>query len=255
MNDLEYILDFVVNLGGKMLGTGANLERVNDTMNRICLSYNLNNISIFSLSKTIIISAKSSNNIPGTRQIAVPRAVTHLEKLKCLNQLSRDVCENTPPPQSLSALLEEAENVKEYPLPIVILGYMIALTSMCGIYGGSFGDMLSADLITIILFYVTRLLGRPYLNRIISNALCMWVAGSLAAFFVFIGIGKHYPIIIITNSLMILPGIPLVNAVRNIFCGNEMNGILEILKVILETMAIVAGLCTSIYMFGGLVQW
>lgn len=255
MSDLEYILDFVVNLGGRMLGTGANLERVNDTMNRICLSYNLNSISIFSLSRTIIISAKSPGNIPGTRQIAVPLVVTHLEKLRCLNQLSRKVCAETPPPHTLAGLLDKAAEVKEYPPPVIILGYMIALASMCKIFGGSLGDMVSADIITIILSGVTRWLGRLYLNRIISNALCMWIAGSLAALFVFTGIGEHYPIIIITCSMMILPGIPLVNAVRNIFCGNEMNGILEILKAMLETMAIVAGFCTSIYMFGGLVQW
>ena len=254
MNDLEYILDFVVNLGGRMLGTGANLERVNDTMNRICLSYNLKSISIFSLSKTIIVSAKSSNNISGTRQIAVSPAVTHLEKLRCLNQLSRKVCSETPPPHTLAMLLDEAEDVQEYSLPVVIIGYIVALTSLCGIFGGSIGDMFCADVITIILFFITRLLNKPNINHIISNALCMWIAGTLAAFFVLADIGQHFSIIIITNSMMMLPGIPLVNAVRNIFCSNEMNGILEILKITFETMEIVAGLCTSIYMFGGLIQ-
>lgn len=48
MTDIEYILDFAANLGGKMLSVGANLERVNDTMYRICRSYHLNSISIFS---------------------------------------------------------------------------------------------------------------------------------------------------------------------------------------------------------------
>ncbi len=38
MNDVEHVLDFVVNPGNKMLGAGANLERVNDTMTRICLT-------------------------------------------------------------------------------------------------------------------------------------------------------------------------------------------------------------------------
>ena len=54
---------------------------------------------------------------------------------------------------------------------------------------------------------------------------------------------------------MMIPGIPLVNAVRNLLCGNEMNGILEILKVLMETVAIVLGLVLSIYLFGGLIQW
>ena len=67
---------------------------------------------------------------------------------------------------------------------------------------------------------------------------------------------SNFFIIIITNSLMMIPSISLVNAVRNILCGNEMNGILEFLKVVLESVAIVLGLVLSIYLFGGqMIQW
>lgn len=83
----------------------------------------------------------------------------------------------------------------------------------------------------------------------------MWVSGTLGLLLVRFGIGEQYFSIIITSSMMMIPGIPLVNAVRNLLCGNEMNGILEILKVLMETMAIVLGLVLSIYLFGGLIQW
>ena len=67
---------------------------------------------------------------------------------------------------------------------------------------------------------------------------------------------KYFIIIIITNSLMMIPSISLVNAVRNVLCGNEMNGILEFLKVVLESLAIVLGVVLSIYLFGGqMIQW
>lgn len=83
----------------------------------------------------------------------------------------------------------------------------------------------------------------------------MWFAGTLAIVLVRLGIGEHVFRIIITSSMMMIPGIPLVNSVRNILCGNEMNGIIEFFKVILETIAIVLGLILSIYMFGGLIRW
>lgn len=255
MNDIEYILDFTVNLGGRMLATGANLERVNDTMNRICLSYHLNSISIFSLSSTIILSAKTSDNIPGTRQIAVPPASNHLEKLNCLNQLSRKVCAETPTPETLDGLLKEAENIKEYSTVTVIIGQLIAMTSLGVIFGGTPADIAAVDLISFVLFWMIRWLNKPNLTHIIVNTICMWVAGTLAIFCVKLGLGDHPFIIIITSSMMLIPGIPLVNAFRNILCGNEMNGILEFLKVVLETLAIVLGLILSIYFFGGLISW
>lgn len=255
MNDLEYILDFTVNLGGCMLNSGANLERVNDTMNRICLSYHLNTISIFSLSSTIILSAKSPDNVSATRQLSIPSTGIHLEKLRRFNELSRRVCSETPAPSSLAKLLQEADTIQEYSTVTVIIGYLIAMSCLCIMFGGSLLDVLAADLITIVLFWTIRLLTKPQLNHIITNILCMWIAGTLAIFLVKIGLGEHYFSIIITNSMVMIPGIPLVNAVRNLLCGNEMNGILEFLKVILETVAIVLGLLISIYMFGGTIQW
>lgn len=256
MNDIEYILDFAAGLGCKMLSVGANLERVNDTMYRICHSYHLNSISIFSLNSLIMISAKSHDNLTGTRQISVPSSSNHLEKLNRFNQLSRKVCAQTPPPQTLAHLLQEADNLKPSPTPVIILGHLISMSSLCAIYGGSFSDMLAVDLNTIVLYFLMQLLGRHNLNHIIVNTLCTWVAGTLALIYVRLGIGENYFIIIITNSMMMIPSIALVNAVRNILCGNEMNGILAFMKVILESIAIVLGLTLSLYMFGGqMIQW
>ena len=45
----------------------------------------------------------------------------------------------------------------------------------------------------------------------------------------------------------------MVNAVRNLLCGNEMNSILELIKVGLETVSLVVGLFVSVQLFGGML--
>lgn len=250
MNDIEYILDFAAGLGCKMLSVGANLERVNDAMYRVCHSYHLNSISIFSINSLIMISAKSQDDVTGTRQVSVPPSSNHLEKLNRFNQLSRKVCAQTPPPETLAELLQEADNIRSSPTAVIILGHLISMSSLCAIYGGSFSDIIAVDLNTVVLYWLMKILDKRRLNHIIENTLCAWVAGALALLYVHLGIGKNYFIIIITNSMMMIPSIALVNAVRNILCGNEMNGILAFLKVVLESLAIVLGLVLSIYMFG-----
>ncbi len=255
MHDVEYVLDFVVSLGSRMLNAGANLERVNDTMKRVCLSYQMESISVYSLNSTIMVSAKSADGVYCSRHIAVRPASIHLERLNQLNRLSRTVCTEKPVPSSLAEMLETAQQIEEYSIVKVILGYMVAMTSLCVIFGGTASDVVAADSIAFVLFWLIRWLSSRNLNRIVMNTLCMWVSGTLGLFLVSIGTGEQYFIIIITNSMMMIPGIPLVNAVRNLLCGNEMNGILEILKVLMEAVAIVLGLVLSIYMFGGLIQW
>ena len=253
MNSLEYILDFTANLGCRMLMVGANLERVNDTMYRICHSYHLSSISIFSLNSIISVSAKSPEGLSGVRQMSVPGVNKHLEKLNRFNQLSRKVCSETPPPETLPALLEDAEKTNDYSRYTILLGYMIAVASLCALNDGSLKDILCADFNTVILLWLSDYLGKRNINNIVANTLCTWVAGTLAVLYILLGIGEHYFAIATVNCLLFVPGADMVNAFRNLLCRNEMNGILELLKVILETTAIVAGLLLSLYMFGGFI--
>lgn len=256
MTDIEYILDFAANLGGKMLSVGANLERVNDTMYRICRSYHLNSISIFSLNSLIMLGAKSEDDVSGMRQISIHSSSTHLEKLNRFNQLSRRVCAQTPEPESLAGLLAEADDVADSPAGWIVLGHLLSMSTLCAMYGGSFADIISVMINTFLLHCLSEYFDRRNINQIVANTISMWAAGSFTFLFVKLGIGENFFIIIITNSLMMIPSISLVNAVRNILCGNEMNGILEFLKVVLESVAIVLGLVLSIYLFGGqMIQW
>ncbi len=237
-----------------MLAVGANLERANDTMYRICQSYQLEGISIFSLSSVIILSARQED-LFGTRQVSVPVASKHMEKLNRFNQLSRRICQETPPPETLSGLLAEAENVSDYSSLTRILGYLIAMTSVGVINGGSIKDIVCADLNILLLLWLTDFLDKRHINRIVANTLCTFIAGTLAILYVRFGLGEHFFIIVIVNSMRMIPGAALVNAFRNILCGNEMNGILEFLKVVSETLSIVLDLIISIYPFGGLISW
>jgi uncharacterized membrane protein YjjB (DUF3815 family) len=88
------------------------------------------------------------------------------------------------------------------------------------------------------------------IDKILTNALTMWIATTIVFLLTGFGISDNKPVLIITATMMIIPGIPLVNAMRNILCGNEMNGILQTARATVETFAIGMGIYVSILMFG-----
>ena len=47
MREIDLVLDFAVNLGDRMLDSGANLERVNMSIHRILHTYGFQEISLF----------------------------------------------------------------------------------------------------------------------------------------------------------------------------------------------------------------
>lgn len=253
VKDIELVLDFSAKLGKQMLLSGANLERVNTTLYRICRCYDLREVSIFSLSSVIIISAKDADGAAFTRQIRVPAFGIQLERLKRLTQLSNQILAAPPEPEDLATLLRWGRAVEEYPLPVILLGYVLAVACLCLIFGGTAGDTVSSVITMLVLFWLLRLLDRAEMNKMIKNALCMFLIGGLSALMVGTGMGDHFETILISTTLIVIPGIPMVNAVRNLLCGNEMNSILELIKVGLETVSLVVGLFVSVQLFGGVL--
>lgn len=255
MKDIEYILDFTVHLGREMLFAGANLERVNETMERVCKAYGLHEVSIFSLSTTISISAKDAEGETKSRQVSVPGAAIHLDKLRKLNNLARKVCGENPNPTNLQDMLYEAVMVSSYSAWIEMAGFVIAITTLCRIFGGQWQELIVVALATVLAYWINRPLARAKLNRIITNIVNMFITTAIFFFTVWIGFTHEMMAMLTSMSLMFIPGVPLVNSMRNILCGNEMNGILELIKVILETLTICFGVFIAYELFGRWYTW
>lgn len=255
MRDIEYILDFVVSLGKIQIMSGASLERFNDMAGRICHSYGLHAVSIFSLNTHLAVSAKDAEGNFAYRQTSVPSFGIHLERLRSLNQLSLTVCRELPDPKTLRARLREAERVREYPPFAPVLGHALAALSLSFIFDDSPRDAVSSALVIVVLYFLLLALARTGLNRIITNTCSAFAIGALSIFLERLGLAEHALNVIIANTLIIIPGVPMVNAARNLLCGNEMNGILQMFKVFLESATLAFGLVLSMTCFGGNVIW
>lgn len=253
MNHINDILTFCVNLSRDMILCGANLERVRLAAETICRAYHLKDISIYLLSTHISIGAFDSEGNYSSRQASIPNAGIHLERLRSLNRLSYKIAEITPNPKMLGVMLERAMNVQDYPDKIILAGKICAASCLCFMFGGGFADLIPVALVVAVIHYLMAILERTGLDRLVSNAFTMFTASSVAVGFVYSGFGANLPAILITVSLLVIPGIPLVNAMRNLLCGNEVNGILQMLKIFVETMALGLGVYAALAMLEGLV--
>lgn len=252
MEQIDYVLDFATHLGKEMLACGANLERVNLTMELICKVYGYTEVSINSTTTFISVCAKNSDGVERIYQETVPAQGINLEKLRRLNALSYQVREERPDVTALPSLLEEAGSTKGYPWYLILGGYLLAMLCLGRIFHGVWQDLIIIAFNTCILFGMGYLWKRAHLNRIITNVVNMLFCGLSASFFYQIGFVQQFQTVVITNAFYLIPGIQMVNAMRNILCGNEMNGIIELLKVVLEVVTIVAGLWLAFYIGGSL---
>ena len=249
MRSIDEILTFCVNLGRHMIVSGANLERVQLAIEFICKAYSLKDVSIFLLSTNLSVSAYDSDNNYSSRQVTIPPAGIHLERLKSLNQLSYKVAEITPPSKLLDKMLEKALQVHSYSDFIILIGRVSAMCCLCFMFGGNLLTLIPVALVTTLLHFIMKVFERSGFDKILINALTMCIAAVAAVFLVYFGIGDNLPVVLITISMLVIPGIPLVNAMKNLLCGREINGILLLLKIFIETMALALGIFLALAIF------
>ena len=254
MERIDYILDFCKELGKEMIASGANIERVNLCIEKICHAYGLHDVTCANLTTRISISAKDENKHYAHRQTNVPPQVFNLERLKKLNNLSYYVRDNLPDVTTLYDLLHGVKS-NDFPWWVMMIGYLLAMAGLARIFSAYPSELLIAELNTLILFGLSKLFSKVHINKIITNFISMFLCSTIAMLFYAAGFVENFFIVIITNAFFLIPGIQMVNCARNLLCGNEMNGVIELLKVILEVCTIVAGVAAAYALFAGVVNY
>ena len=252
MERIDYILDFCKELGKEMIVCGANIERVDLCIEHLCHAYGLHDVTCANLTTRISISAKDEEKNYAHRQTDVPPQAFNLERLKKLNHLYYKVKETTPDEKTLYDLLHAVKS-NDFPWWVMLGGYLVAMAALARIFLAGPAELLITELNTLILFGVSKLSTRIKLNKIVTNFVAMLLCSTIAMLFYASGFIKDFYIVVITNAFFLIPGIQMVNCARNLLCGNEMNGVIDLLKVLLEVCTIVAGMAAAYAMLGNLV--
>ena len=136
-SDQEMVLEFCVELSRRMIVSGANLERVQLAVERICSTYGFTDISLFLLSNNISLSVMDQDGRYTSRQCTIPPAGIQLNRLRSLNCLSYQVVQEKPSPLDLRQMLVDASLVRERPDWQIVIAQICALSCLCLIFGGN----------------------------------------------------------------------------------------------------------------------
>ena len=254
MERIDYILDFCKELAKDMIVCGANIERVDLCIEHLCHAYDLHDVTCANLTTRISISAKDEAKNYAHRQTDVPPQAFNLERLKKLNHLYYQVKENTPDEKTLYDLLHAVKS-NDFPWWVMLGGYLVAMAALARIFLAGPAELLVVEINTLLLFGLAKLFTKVHLNKIITNFLSMFLCSLVATLFYKLGFINNFFTIVLTNAFFLLPGIQMINCARNILCGNEMNGVIDLLKVLLEVCTIIAGVAAVYALFGNFVSY
>lgn len=245
------ILDFSILLGREVMVCGGELWRVEEFLGKIFETYRLKDTSIYLDLHALFVSARQSGEEPLVRQITIGDISPDLEKLTRLHRMVRTVCDERPSPKVLKLLFEEALEGPDYSSSIIVVATVGALLSLDYIMGGGWQEALLAALgITCFMLCDRFFSPIPGTNRIVLRSGAALLVGLMICIACRLGFVAEPYMAIIVTAFGLLPGIPLINACRELFCGRALNGISLLSYAFTETIIIVAGFALALTLTG-----
>lgn len=240
--DHDKLIDLGVDLGRQLMISGAEIYRVEESVMRLLTAYGLTP-QVFAIPNCLIVSVTTPEGHPITRMCRIPAHGTDIELLEQCNSLCRRLCQNPPEVEQAQALVYQlTASSRQYPPRVVLLGYVAASAFFALFFGGGPWDFLSAALcglaVGACLLFGRRLTGS---NLFFRTAVCSALLAALAFALVTLGIGQNTEVITIGTLMVLVPGMALTNAMREIMAGDILSGLERTAEVILVATAIALG--------------
>ena len=234
-------LQTVIDIGSQMLSVGAEVERVEDSITRMCYAYGAQKVEAFAINYVIIVTISAEGGISLTESRRIHRYGRDLEKLTLLNDLSRTICEKHLTAEEAKGRLKEIRNTKRYNMFFLLLIYAVISVSFTLFFGGNARDAVVSAVVGCTVALVDRMLEKAGINRFVSLCICSIWMGALATLGVRIGIGCSVAKISIGNIMIFIPGLLFTNSIQEIFSDNMMTGLVRMVEAAVVSIVIASG--------------
>ena len=241
--DYDELLNMAAELGYQLMRSGAEIYRVEESVRRLLHAYGLDGPEVFAIPNCVIVSVTTPEGHPITRMRRVPAHGTDIELLERCNSLCRHLCAGPPPlDEAQEAVSALRSAIPRYSPRQVLLGYGVAPAFFAPLFGGGPADTASAFLcglaVGACLLYGGRFIGA---NSFFRTAVCSALASLLALLLVRSGLGESVDIVTISALMVLVPGMALTTAMREIMAGDTFSALSRTADAILTASAIALG--------------
>lgn len=250
--ETEYLLCLSLDIGEGMLKNGAEVSRVEDTIERICKAYGAAHVEVFSIISFINAAVRMPDGSYSSQLRRVRSTGTNMRMLENLNSLSREICATTPPLSDFDKKIHELKKKPVYPAWFRILASAVAVGSFCVFFGGSWIDAIVAAVAGLLICAVD-IYAPKRVNSFAKTVISAFLASMVTALAVILDIGANPDFIIIGAIMLLVQGLAFGTALRDLLCGDLLTGTLKTLQALLGALMIAFGYMIAASLTGNLI--
>ena len=247
MNHHE-LLHIATLMGQKLLENGAEIYRVEESVERIIKAYGVDEVHVYAVVNTIIVSITLPDRTCLSKTVRIHIRQTNLDRIKHLNHMSRQMVLRRPTYEDSLFELNQILARPVYSLKMEMFAYALTSSTFALFFNGTLSDALCAFMIGPLLRLASHYLGNLKTNPFFTTIACSFIAGLFSILMTHFSIGENYDKIIIGIIMNLVPGVALTNAVRDLIAGDTIAGQSKLIEAILTATCIAIGTGSAVSM-------
>lgn len=249
----DNLVSVFLDIGEVLLCAGGEVNRVEDTIQRIGTAYGFTRVDIFTINNMIALTVHDTDGRIVTQTRRIVSTSVDLEKVAGANELSREVCAKPIPAEELKAKIDEiAGNTIRYPVWVQYLAYVLTAASFTVFFGGGWKEAIASAVTSVILCVAVRMGEKLKVQPIIAILLNSMIMTFVIAAVTLSGKIASFDPVIMGNIMLLIPGIKLTTSIRDLITGDTVSGLMGICDAFLKAFAIAIG-CVAVMFVTGIV--
>ncbi len=250
--DYKLYLDTATLAGKLLLQNGAEIYRVEDTIQRMLAVSGLKTSEAYVTATGIMVTLDDPKQDSMTVIKRIPGRGTDLNTVSIVNDISRKFCQGE---LTLKEAFHELKYLdgNQYPNWQKELGIIGVSLFFALVFGGTFMDALAAGIDGLLIALALRVANKLELNAFMETMFCSVVLAAGAVCLSWIPIWEISVETVIIGAIMpIVPGAAFTTAIRDTLQGDYVAGGAKALESLVKVAAIVVGAGFGMMLTGGI---
>ena len=248
----QEVLGVCLTAGRLMIEGGSEMYRVEDTMLRIARNAGVKDPRVFA-TPTCVFMSLDGGDLTQMKMKQIRDRNINLELVDRVNELSREFAARKINLKELKKRIVQVANAPSFPMWMQVIGAAVLSATLMVLFMDDYDwvDFPGAALVGAVGFWAYCEFKKYTKVRFLSELIAAMVMGLLA-----IGLNYLYPQMIIDNILIgalmtLVPGLAMTNALRDLFMGDLLSGIVRMCEAVLSALALGGGVGLILQLVGG----
>ena len=248
------LLSCIMRIGRLMVESGAEIYRVEESLERVLRAYGAKEVNVFAITSNIMVSVECDDYVIKNYSCRIRNVGTHVERVDRLNDLVRRLAAEAPEVEVVEAEVEKILAMKEYSNNEIAFANGLIACSFSVFFGArNVEEIVMALMLGMSVGVCSSQLEGLKANRLLNRFSCSFLVTFLTFLLAKMGLIMSVDEVIIGILMTLVPGCGFTNALRDLFTGDSISGALRLIEAILVAFAIAGGYVLAGVLMGGVL--